>query len=68
MKADKPFSECLNCHSHVFRWGPRGGAAMNVECWYCEAVYNIAMIPGGPFLIDTIKPGNRNKLRRGDDE
>ena len=37
---------CPDCEGTIFRHGPRGGLAQNVECVQCLARYNLARYQG----------------------
>jgi len=49
-----PFRNCPHCGCGSFRKGPRGGAAVNITCELCQAKFNVADIPGGPFLLEEL--------------
>jgi hypothetical protein len=44
MMGDLDFPEddsCPDCGGFIFRHGPRGGAAQNIECITCKARFNV---------------------------
>lgn len=36
---------CPDCGCTIFRPGPRGGAAQNIECARCKSRFNITRLP-----------------------
>lgn len=53
---ENPFDECPDCGEGNFLYGPSGGVSQNVECANpnCGSRFNLAMLPGGPYLQDRI--------------
>jgi hypothetical protein len=46
---DVPFPDdesCPDCGGFIFRPGPRGGAAQNIECVRCSSRFNVARWEG----------------------
>jgi hypothetical protein len=58
-----PFRQCPHCGSWHFLPGPTAGLSENVECEGCGARFNVAYLPGGPFLDREIRPPDPEKLR-----
>jgi DNA-directed RNA polymerase subunit RPC12/RpoP len=42
---------CPDCGAREFWPGPRGGAAMNVECVKCGSRFNVTLVGPTPFVV-----------------
>lgn len=58
------FPECPDCHGRDWHFGPRGGAAINMQCLNCEAWFNTVFLlmgglagPGSGVMIQRIRRG-----------
>jgi transcription elongation factor Elf1 len=53
-KLSNPFTNCSFCQSNSFFEGPEINMEMVVKCADCGARFNIAALPSGTFLLETL--------------
>lgn len=54
IEKDGPMDECIDCGGFIWRAGPRGGIAQNMECVGCGARFNFAWWLGQVAFLQRI--------------